>query len=123
MTTANIERMNTLIHDEAFVAKYAEAGNHEDAYKLLIEYGVDATYEDYLDYMAESEKVLVDKGMIDEDGELSAEMLEMVAGGGKGKAVICFILAGVAFYVGAPQAGVLLCIAGIAFWNQKKKKA
>ena len=47
MNAANIEKMNALMANEEFTQKIADAGSYENAYALLAENGVDATYEEF----------------------------------------------------------------------------
>ena len=119
MNAANIEKMNALMANEEFTQKIADAGSYENAYALLVENGVDATYEEFTAFLADCRAKMVENGMISEDGELGVELLDMVSGGGKGKAIALFGLAAAAFYCGCPQAGALLIVAGIAVWKKK----
>ena len=118
MNEMNIKKMNELLADEEFAQKVAEAGSYENAYQLFVENGVDDSYEDFMAYIEESRQTMIENGLISEDGEMSVEMLEAVSGGKWYNSLACFALAGVACAVGAPGAGVLLIIAGIAVWKK-----
>ena len=118
MNEMNIKKMNELIANEEFAQKVAEAGSYENAYQLFVDNGVDASYDDFMAYIEESRQAMIEKGLISEDGELSVEMLEAVSGGKWYNSLGCFVLAGIAFAAGAPGAGVLLVIAGIAVWKK-----
>ena len=83
-----VNRMEELAVDQEFVTKFSEAESYEDAYQLLIENGVDCTYEEFREYLDEAETQLREKNLINEDGELSAEMLDMVSGGLPGLVII-----------------------------------
>lgn len=121
MNEINIKKMEELLANEEFAQKIADAGSYEKAYQLLIENGMDTSYDDFMAYIEECRKTMVEKGLISEDGELSVEMLDKVSGGGKGSAIFCWVLAGVAFGFGCPQAGALMVLCGIAAWNAKKR--
>ena len=117
MNEANIKKMEELLNNEEFVQKVVDTGSYEKAYQLFIDNGVDASYEDFMAYIEECRKLMIEKGVISEDGELSVEMLDQVSGGGKGGALLCWALACAAFYFGCPQAGALMVFVGIAAWN------
>ena len=119
MKETAIAKMNELINDEAFAQKIAEAGSYENAYQLFIDNGVEVSYEDYMAYIEDCRKAMIAEGLISEDGELSAEMLDTVSGGRWYHSLGAFALAGVAAYAGAPGAAVMLILVGIALWNKK----
>ena len=59
--------------------------------------------------------------LMNEDGELSPEMLEMVNGGGKfGTLVLLGVLAFASAYVGHPEGTIICIIAGIAYLKYGK---
>lgn len=116
MNEMNIQKMEQLLRNEEFAQKISDAGSYDKAYQLFAENGMDASYEDFMAYIENYRKIMVEKGLISEDGELSAEMLEMVSGGGKGGAFLCFVGAGVAAAAGQGGAAVVLILAGIALW-------
>ncbi len=118
MNEKNIQKMNELLAQEAFAQKIQEAGSFENAYTLFTENGVDASYEDFMAYIESCREKMVHDGLISEDGELGVELLDMVSGGKWYQSLGCFALAGVAFYCGAAEAGVLLVVAGIAVWKK-----
>lgn len=119
MNEINIKKMNELVENEEFAQKILAAGSCENAYKLFVENGVDASYEDFAAHIEESRKVMVEKGLISEDGELSVEMLEAVSGGGKGASVFLWVCAGVAFGVGCAGLGAIFVVAGMGAWSSK----
>lgn len=118
ITEKNIQKMTELLTQEEFARKIQEAGSYENAYKLFAGNGVDASYEEFLAYIEGCREKMVRNGLIAEDGEMGVELLDMVSGGKWYQSLGCFVLAGAAFYVGAPEAGVLLVIAGIAVWKK-----
>ncbi len=120
----DINLLNSMAKDEEMAQKLVDAGSYEKAYEVLTENGFTASYEEYTAYLADIRKQMEEKGLVTEDGELSAEMLDMVSGGKWYQVVGLFAAAGVAFYFGCPEGGVLLIVAGIAVWydDSKKKK-
>ena len=84
MNEMNIKKMEELLANEEFAQKTADAGSYENAYQLFTENGVDASYEDFMAYIEDCRKVMVEKGLISDNGELSVEMLDMISGGGIG---------------------------------------
>lgn len=75
--------------NEEFVQKFNGADSREAAYQLLVDNGVDASYEDFLAYLQESRDFMLEKGLMSEDGELSPEMLDAVSGGSaRGRAIL-----------------------------------
>ena len=119
ITEKNINKMNELLSQEEFAQKILEAGSYENAYKLFAENGVDASYDEFMAYIDSCRGKMVSDGLISEDGEMGIELLDMVSGGRWYHSLGCFALAGAAFYVGAPEAGVLMVVAGIAVWKKK----
>ena len=117
MNEANIKKMEELLGNEDFAQKIADAGSYDKAYDLFIDNGVEASYEDFLAYIEDCRKIMIENGMISEDGELSVEMLDMVSGGKWYHSVVCWIIAGVCFYYGQTQAGLVLVCVGVAVWN------
>lgn len=117
MNETNIRKMEELLANEEFAQNIADAGSYENAYKLFSENGVDASYDDFMAYIEDCRNAMIEKGLISEDGELSAEMLDMVSGGGKGGALLCFIGAGLCFASGQGGGGFMLVVVGIALWN------
>ena len=70
------EKVQELANDKEFVEKVHKTASIEEYQKLLCAYGVETTVEELksgLEQMAP---------LFSEDGELSAEALDMVAGGG-----------------------------------------
>ncbi|MBQ6999998.1 MAG: hypothetical protein IJN67_02970 [Oscillospiraceae bacterium] len=117
MNETNIKKMEELLANEEFAQKIVDAGSYEKAYQLFVEGGMDASHEEFIAYIEETRRIMVEKGLISEDGELSVDMLDKVSGGGVGKALLCWGLAGAAFYFGMPQAGALMVFVGIAAWK------
>lgn len=81
MTEQNIKKMEELLNTEDFAEKVTAANSQDEIYKLFAANGVDASYEDYMAYLQDSRNLLAQKGVITEDGELSAEALDAVSGG------------------------------------------
>lgn len=89
MTEQNIKKMEELLDTEDFAEKVAAANSQDEIYKLFAANGVDASYEDYMAYLQDSRNLLVQKGVITEDGELSVEALDAVSGGSaRGRALL-----------------------------------
>ncbi|MBQ8398728.1 MAG: hypothetical protein IJX08_02040 [Clostridia bacterium] len=115
-----IEKMEELLTNEDFAAKIEEAGSYENAHKLFVENGVDVSYEEFSSFIRQSGDAMKAHGYVSEDGELSAELLELVSGGGIGgkvAAIFTWVGAGVAYSV-CPPAGVALWLLGGALWGQ-----
>lgn len=74
MTAEQIKKIETLLDDPVIRDKISNSESLSDFVAILSEYGVDASEEDFMKF-AEDFK----------SGELSDEMLELVAGGGKFK--------------------------------------
>ena len=121
MNETNIKKMEELLTNEEFAQKIADAGSYENAYKLFAEIGLEASYDDFMAYIEDCRKVMIENGLISEDGELSVEMLDMISGGGfwskVGGAVCCIGGVYVAARWGQVGAGATLLLAGIALWN------
>ncbi len=112
----NIKKMTELLAEEEFARNIQEAGSYENAYTLFTENGVDASYEDFMNYIEECRKHLAEQGHISEDGELSMEMLELISGG-KWYHAVPFFAAGVACLVtGQFVAGAVLVGVGACVW-------
>ena len=95
MNEMNIKKMNELLCNEDFSQKIAQAGSDKNAYHLFVENGMDATYEEFVSYLNSCHKEMMEKGLIASNGELSAEMLENVSGGGVGS----FLLGCIAWFL------------------------
>lgn len=83
MNEKNIKKMEELLSNEEFSQKIVEAGTYEKMYALLSAEGMDASFDEFSAYLADCRKIMVEKGLISEDGELSPELLEQVNGGVK----------------------------------------
>ena len=118
MNENNIKKMEALLAEEEFAIKIEGSGSYEKAYALFVEEGVTVSYEEFMDFIHESEKAMKSSGLISEEGELGPELLEMVSGGGKGAAIATWVVAGVAWYV-CPPAGVVLWLVGGCVWGSK----
>ena len=116
MNETMIKKMEELLKNEEFAQKIKDAGSYENMHKLFVENGVDVTREDFMAYIEDCRKTMVEKGLMSEDGELSAELLEVVSGGisdlwfGIGSIIVG---AGLCFVPGGKVAGVILIISGI----------
>ena len=126
MNEMNIKKMEQLLADEEFAQKIADAGSYEKAYELFAENGVDASYDEYMAYIEECHKDMVENGLLTEDGEMSAELLDMVSGGGVGQigrkaAGAVFYICGQAFIATGDRrfvkVGVRLVAIGKCLWN------
>ena len=112
--------MEELLSNEEFSRKFQDAGSYENAHKLFVENGVDVSYEEFAAYLEDCRKLMVEKGLISENGELSEELLGAVSGG-KGSlggfllGAGC-ILGGIAVGLTTPV-GVGMVIGGVLFWG------
>lgn len=118
MTEIHIKKLEELLANEELAQKITDAGSYEKAYQLLTENGFDASYDDFMAYIEESRKLLIDQGLITEDGELSIEMLDMVSGGGKGLSIAYWAGAALCFSSGNAAAGIALAVAGAMAWRR-----
>ena len=122
----DIKKMEALLQDEGFKAEMETKENVEQIVALYNAYGVEVTEEEFEQLGERGMELMKEKGLIDEEGELSPEMLEMVSGGGKAGKILVLVVLGVASaYFGHPEGTVLCIIAGIAVLSDgssKKKK-
>ena len=81
MNEINIKKMEELLANEEFAQKIEAAGSYENAYKLFAENGVDASREEFMAYLEDCHKDMVENGLLTEDGELGPDLLDMVSGG------------------------------------------
>ena len=108
-----IKKMEELLRNEEFAQKISEAGSYEKMHELFVENGVDVTREDFMAYIGDCRKTMVEKGLISEDGELSVELLEVVSGGAGGFAErLDGFLMGMVGMITLPYGGAALVIAG-----------
>ena len=119
MNETMIKKMEELLNSEEFAQKFKDAGSYENAHKLFVENGVDVSYEEFMAYLKDCRKLMVEKGLISEDGELSPELLEQISGGklspeGFLWGVVC-IAGGV--LVGATPVGVGMVLGGLVYWG------
>lgn len=119
MNETMIKKMEELLSNEEFSRKFQDAGSYENAHKLFVENGVDVSYEEFAAYLEDCRKLMVEKGLISEDGELSEELLGAVSGG-KGSiggflwGAGC-VIGGLA--VGLTPVGIGMVIGGVLFWG------
>ena len=123
----NIKKMEELLQDETFKAELETKETVEQVVALYNAYGVEVTEEEFEQLGDKGMELMKEKGLMDEEGELSPEMLEMVSGGGKiGKLFVLTALGIASAYVGHPEGTVLCIVAGIAVLadgkSKKKKK-
>ncbi|MBQ6999999.1 MAG: hypothetical protein IJN67_02975 [Oscillospiraceae bacterium] len=81
MNETSIKKMEELLANEEFAQKIADAGSYEKAYKLFTENGVDVSLDEFSEEIKKAELDLKNDGFICDDGEISAELLDMVSGG------------------------------------------
>lgn len=74
MNTNIAERMQELANDQIFAEKIQAAASELELMSILEEYGIHATENDLVQFLS---------GFDSDDGELSEDMLDNVAGGGK----------------------------------------
>ena len=78
--------------NEEFAEKFINAGNPAAASAVAVAEGIEVSEEELIEAMKQGKALLQEKGLVTEDGELSAEMLDMVAGGKNWKAIIGGVL-------------------------------
>ena len=81
MTQEMQAKLRELLQDEDFSNKVIMATSYEEEVAILKEYGIEISEEELRSYGEEGMAHLKEEGYISEDGELSPEMLEQVAGG------------------------------------------
>lgn len=117
MNETMIKKMEELLKNEEFAQKIKDAGSYENMHKLFVENGVDVTREDFMAYIEDCRKTMVEKGLMSEDGELSVELLEAISGGGPflnrlGGLTLGIVGGGAAILLGA-SCGVVLGIMAV----------
>ena len=125
MTEYSEKRLGELIKDEDFLNKVGEADSLADVKVLLAQEGVEVTEEELNNWTEEGRSMLIEKGMITEDGEISEELLATVSGGVN----VIGVLGGVAIiaascYVGSGYGaafGAVVVYASLTSKNKKKK--
>ena len=111
MTDALQAKREAVCNREDFQEKAYEVRSAEDILSLLHKNGVDLD-EDDIDYCMElAENQMKENGYMTEEGELSEEMLEIVAGGGIVDGIVGIVFGGGcigmgAAYIGAAKAGI-----------------
>ena len=122
----DIKKMEALLQDEGFKAEMETKENVEQIVALYNAYGVEVTEEEFAQLADKGLELMKENGFMDEEGELSPEMLEMVSGGGKaGKIFVLTVLGIASACAGHPEGTILCIVAGIAVLadgNSKKKK-
>lgn len=81
MIENTIKKMEEMLTNEDFFNAVQEAGSPEAAYAKFAENGLDASYDDFLNVIAEFQGDLKNAGLIGEEGEVGVELLEIVSGG------------------------------------------
>ena len=76
------EKLNALLQQEEFCEKIIHADSTSQICEILHAEGVDVSIAEIEQAVADGEKFLAEKGYVNE-GELSEEMLDMVAGGAR----------------------------------------
>lgn len=107
-------KMNDLVNDPNFMADLKKVTSGEELMHLLAKNGIEMTQEEYDIALEKGTALVQEKNLFSEDGELTAEMLDLVNGGGWGKALACWAIAGACIYFGCPQAGVVMIGVGLA---------
>ena len=119
MNEIAIKKLEEMMSNEEFAQKVTDAGSYEKAYQILTENGLEASYDDFMAYIEESRKVLIEQSLITEEGELGIEMLDMVSGGGKLLSVAFWAGSALCFASGNGAAGISLAVAGVMAWKKK----
>lgn len=78
----NAKKMEELLQEDEFSDKVVEANSLEEVQALFSQKGVDVSIDDLREGIDKVRSVMVEKGLMSKDGELSEEMLELVSGGG-----------------------------------------
>lgn len=121
MNELNVKKMEQLLNNEDFRAEFQNTDSQEEIVRLFQEHGVEVTMEDFQAMGEKGVALLGEKGFVNEDGELSPEMLEMVNGGGKfGTLVLLGVLAFASAWAGHPEGTIICIIAGIAYLKYGK---
>ncbi len=107
-------KMNVLVNDPTFMAELKKVSSGEELMELLAKNGIEMTKEEYDVALEKGTALVQKKNLFSEDGELTTEMLELVNGGGWGKALACWAIAGACIYFGCPQAGIVMIGVGLA---------
>lgn len=113
-----IEKLQALENDAEFMAKAKAAANTTDLVKVLAEYGIEITEEEYENAKDQAVEILEQEGYI-RDGELTEKGLEAVNGGVNtfvsgvgvacGSAGLMLMMAG-----GGPALWAVGCVIGVA---------
>lgn len=114
MNEQNAKKIEALINEEDFLEELKKITSIDDLLKLFADNGVEMTSEEIEMIQKKGEVVMKEKGLVDENGELTEEMLNLVSGGGWGKALLCWAVAAGCVYVGCPQAAVVFVGIGLA---------
>ena len=120
MNEMKMNQMEALLNNEAFQDQVAEVSSKDELMELFRDNGIEISEEEFDALGQKGISILKETGHMSDDGELSAEMLDMVAGGGKiGKALLCFGLAAASAYCGCAEGAVIMIICGIAVLKSK----
>lgn len=111
---AAVAKMNTLIQEPNFLEELKNLTSTEELLALLDRNGIEMTQAEYDIAVEKGTAMIRENNLFGEDGELSAEMLDLVNGGGWGSALICWGLAAVCIYFGFRGAAVLMIFVGLA---------
>ena len=111
-------RLENVFAREDFQKEAQSVRSIDELLSLLSRNGIDLSEED-IDYcMRQAENAMMKNGYMTDDGELSEEMLEIVAGGGAGGSILGMVFGGAIVYMGtagfiakAGIAGYTACMA------------
>lgn len=112
--------LNSKVMDEAFLDRLASIGSLDEALKILKDEGIEMTREELAENMDAGEQLLQESGVLTEDGELSEEALEAVAGGRNWKLILLgAVILGVSAWWAIPE-GILVGAALVYLgWKSK----
>lgn len=111
---ASIQRVEGLFGNPDFCEQFQHVHTQDEMLRVFNENGADLTAEELEEMKAQGMQLLRENGHVDENGEMSPELLDLVSGGGLGKALLCWGAAAVCIYLGAAGPAVIFIIVGLA---------
>lgn len=94
ISEAVCKRIDELFEDEMFCNEIEKATSKEEIHQVLVENGVEIEFDDFVEGIEGGKQALKDNGYINNNGELSEELLQMVSGGGWGSRIFKSMVAG-----------------------------
>ena len=103
--TERLEKLGNLLSNEDFAKQFAACADKEAAAKLFADHGFEITMEELEALMAQIKAIF--QKLVENDGELSEEDLEMIAGGISESSIDSFLV-GFFGVIGA-AVGTIIC--------------